>query len=88
MGLRRSLSRGSRFKLHFYLGDGETDDRTKVSTSPLSKGLLINNTELQDILMRTKCMAIQIWLEIKWQVYESRDYVWHEIISILSPLWK
>ena len=66
MGLRWPLSRGSQFKLYFYLGGGETEDHVKVSTSPLFKGLLVNNSKLWDILTRTKCMVIQIWLEIKW----------------------
>ena len=35
--------------------------------------LLINNTKLRDILTRIKCMAIPIWLGIKWQNYESKD---------------
>ena len=33
MDLKWPLSRGSQFKLHFYLGEGETEDCTKVSTS-------------------------------------------------------
>ena len=60
-------------RLSFTWDDGEIEDRVKVSTSPFFEGLLINNIKLQDILMRAKCMAIQIWLEIKWQIYESRD---------------
>ena len=39
----------------------------------LFEGLLVNNVELQDILTWTKGMVIQIWLEIKWQIYELRD---------------
>ena len=52
---------------------GKIEDRTKVSTSPLFEGLLINNTKLRDILTRIKCMAMLLWLEIKWQIYESED---------------
>ena len=44
-----------------FIWDGrETEDRAKVFTSPLSEGLLINNNELRDILVRTRCMAMQI----------------------------
>ena len=38
----------------FTWDDGETEDRAKVSTSPLFEGLLINNTEFQDISTRNK----------------------------------
>ena len=44
----------------FTWDDGQTEDRAKVSTSPFFEGLLINNTELRDILARTRCMAILI----------------------------
>ena len=57
----------------FTWDDGETKDRAQVSTSPLFEGLLINNTKLRDILTGIKCMAIQIWLPIKQQIYESED---------------
>ena len=36
----------------FTWDDGEIEDRAKVSTSPFFEGLLINNTELWDILTR------------------------------------
>ena len=49
----------------FTWDDRETEDRAKVSTSPLFEGLLVNNIELRDILTRIKCMAIRIGLEIK-----------------------
>ena len=42
----------------FTWDDGEIEDRVKVSTSPLFEGLLINNTELRDILTRIICMAM------------------------------
>ena len=62
MGLRWPLSRGSQFKLHFYLG--WRGNHAKVSTSPFFEGLLINNIELRDILTRTKYMAMQN--DLKW----------------------
>ena len=73
MGLKWPLSRGSQFKCHFYLGDGKTEDCAKVFTSPLFEGSSINGNEIRDNLSRTKCMAMQTWLEIKRQIYESRS---------------
>ena len=73
MNLKWPLSRGSQFKLHFFTwGDGETEDRTKVSTSPLLEGSSIDNNELRDNTTRTKCMAIQTWLETIWQIRKSK----------------
>ena len=60
MGLRWPLLRGSQFKLHFYLGWQETEDHAKAYMSPLFERLLINNTELRDILSRTRCMVMPI----------------------------
>ena len=37
----------------FTWDDGEIENRAKVSTSPLFEGLLINNTELRDILNKS-----------------------------------
>ena len=73
MGLRWPLSRGGQFKLHLYLGDRKTEDRAKVSTSSLFEGSSINNNELWDNSTRTKCMAMQTWLETKRQDYKLRD---------------
>ena len=44
----------------FTWNDGKTEDRAKVSTSPLFEGLLINNIELRDILEKRRCMTMQI----------------------------
>ena len=44
MSSRWPLSRDSQFKRHFFTrGGGETEDRAKISTSPLFEGLLIND---------------------------------------------
>ena len=95
MGLRWPLSRGSQFKFHFTRGDGETEDRAKVSTSPLFEGLLINNTKLQDILARTRCMTIQIKPKELRQNWKSRirmfrDYLINRLylqkINLKRPL--
>ena len=85
MGLRWPLSRGSQFKLHFTWDDGKTEDRVKVSTSPLFEGSLIKNTALRDILMRTKCMAIQKWFEINWQIYESKSTYGTRLLGYFRP---
>ena len=69
------------------MDDGKTEDRAKVSTSPLFEGLLINSTELWDILTKIKCMAIQMWLEIKWQNDESRDMYDMRLLADF-PLYK
>ena len=42
----------------FIWGDGEIEDRVKVSTSPLFEGSSIDNNELRDNSTRTKCMAM------------------------------
>ena len=73
MSLRWPYLEAVNLNFTFTWDDGEIEDRTKVSTSSLFEELLVNNTKLRDILTRTKCMVIQIWLEIKWQIYESRD---------------
>ena len=64
----------------FTWDDGETEDRAKVSTSPLFEGSSINNTELWDILMRTKMHANTDITKIRC--------VCPGIISKLSPLPK
>ena len=42
----------------FTWDNGKNEDRANVFTSSLFKGLLINNTELQDISIGIKCMTI------------------------------
>ena len=95
MGLRWPLSKGSQFKLHFSWDGGKTEDRTKVSTSPLFEGFLINNTELQGISTRTRCMAIPIKPKELRQNWKSKirmfwDYLVHRLylqkINLKWPL--
>ena len=86
MGLRWPLSRGSQFKLHIFTwGDGKIEDRAKVSTSPLFKGSLINNNELHDNSIRTKCMAMLLWPEIKRQDHELRDIYGTGLLANFLP---
>ena len=59
MGLRWVYLEVVNLSFIFTWDEGEAEDRAQVFTSPLFEGLLINNTELQDILARTRCMAIQ-----------------------------
>ena len=72
----------------FTWGDEETEDRAKVSTSPLFEGSSINNSEIWDNLSRTKCMAMLTWLKIKTAKIRVKRCVWHEIIKGLSPFEK
>ena len=71
------------------------EDRTKVSTSPLFEGLLINNTELRDNLTRTKYMTIPIGPKGRRQNGKSkvrmfRDYLVNRLylqkINLKRPL--
>ena len=71
--------------LIFTWDDGETEDRVKVSTSPLFEGLLINNTKLRDILTRIKCMTIPTQIKIKWQIYESKDMYGMRLLVYFRP---
>ena len=57
----------------FTWGDGETEDRAKVSTSPLFKGSSINNDELRDSSIKVKCMAMRTWLDTKRKIQKSYD---------------
>ena len=87
MSLRWSLSKDSQFKLHFLPGDDrEIEDCAKAFTSPLFEELLINNTKLRDNSTRTKYMAMPLWLEIKWQIYESEDTYGMRLLVYLHPL--
>ena len=95
MNLRWSLSRAVNLSFIFTWDDGEIEVRAKVFTSPLFEGSPINNDELRDILTRTKCMAMQTWLEMKRQNYESqihmlRDYLVNHLylhkIKLKGPL--
>ena len=82
MSLRWPLSRDSQFSVSFLTwDDGKTEDHAKVSTPPIFKGSSINNDELRDNLIRTKCMAMQTWLETKRQDYESRDIYGTELLA-------
>ena len=47
--LKKSLSRGSRFKIYFVRNAGEIEDRALVSTSPPFRDLLINNVKSRNI---------------------------------------
>ena len=75
MGLRWPLSRGSQFKFHFYLGWLENRGSRQGFHSPLFEGSLINNDELRDNSIRTKCMAIQVWLKNYDKLGNQNTYV-------------
>ena len=66
----------------FTWGDGETEDRAKVFTSPLFEGSSINSNELQDNSIKNKMH------DNKMTELRVKRYMWHVIISILSPLRK
>ena len=80
MNLKWPLSRGSQIKRHFTWGGGETEDRASVSTSPLFKELLINNTEQQDISTNNKMhdntIVIKTTTEFKIQKYVCSEIIW------------
>ena len=56
----------------FTWDDGEIEDRVKVSTSPFFERSSINNNELRDNSTRTKCVAMPLWLGLKWRIYDLR----------------
>ena len=78
MGLSDPYLEATNLSFIFTWDDGETEDRTKVFTSPLFEGLLINNTELQDILLRIICMAIPKRLKILRQNCESKTRIFRD----------
>ena len=53
------IQKAINLSLIFTWDGGKTEDRVKVSTSPLFEGSLINNNELRDNSTRIKCMAMQ-----------------------------
>ena len=61
----------------FTWGDGETEDRASVSTSPLFKELLINNTEPRDISTNNKMHGNTIVIK---NYEKNKKYVCSEII--------
>ena len=95
MGLRWPLSRGSQFKLHFYLGWRGNRGSGQSFHSPLFEGSLINNTKLRDNLIRTKCMAIPIGPKRLWHNRQSKvrmfrdyliNYLYLQKINLKRPL--
>ena len=62
----------------FTWDDGETEDHAKFSTSSFFEWLLINNTELRGISMKTTCMAMQMEpgeLRQNWRIHMFWDYL-------------
>ena len=57
--LKVTLSRGSQFKRHFYLGWRENRGSRQSFYVTSFEGSVINNNELRDNSIRTKCMAMQ-----------------------------
>ena len=86
MGLRWPYLEAINLSFIFIWGDRETEDRFKVSTSPLFEGSSINNNELWDNSTKTKCMAMRTWLEIKRQDYGLRDMYDTELLANFIPL--
>ena len=58
MGLRYPYLEVVNLSFIFTWDGGETEDRTKVFTSPLFERSSNNNDDLQDNLTKTKCMAM------------------------------
>ena len=80
MSLRWPLSRGSQFKLYFYLGWRENWGSRQHFHVTSFEGLLINNTKLRDILARTRCMAIQMKPKELQQNWKSRIRVFRDYL--------
>ena len=86
MGLRWPYLEAVNLSIIFTRDDEKTEDRAKVSMSPPFEGLLINSTELQDILTKIKCMAMLKWLKIRRQNYELKDMYGTRLLENFSPL--
>ena len=88
MGLKWPLSRGSQFKLHFYLGwRGNRGSRQSFHVTSFLKGcwLIIPNYRYfnEDKMHNNTNMTWNIMTNLR-----VKRYVWHKIIKRLFPLVK